>query len=125
MSFGATPERCDPAKPVFVSQIQRTVADRFEITPEQICGRRGAKEIYVPRQLAMFIAYRHTRHTYNRVGQLFGGRDHSTIINGVLRTEQRLQNDSEIAEKYKEIIDSLGLGKTLDYPLADGISTEA
>lgn len=87
---------------ILVSAIQREVAKHYRI-PEGIM-REPRPTGYTkanclahsrPRQAAIYLATRLTRHSYNRIGQLFGGRDHSTVLHAMHKTEQRLRTDPE------------------------------
>lgn len=56
------------------------VARDFGITPRDIKGKRRTRAISKPRQYAMYLARKHTDHSYPQLGDQFGGKDHTTVL---------------------------------------------
>ncbi len=83
---------------VTIDEIQRRVAEEFEIRPADINGRRRTANIAHPRQLAMYLARLHTKSSLQDIGEAFGGRDHGTVIHATKAVEQRLAKDSDLRE---------------------------
>lgn len=75
-----------------VADIQRAVCEHYGVPLASMTkpmGRRGrSQDDAHPRQVAMLLAYRITGHTLTRIGQMFGGRDHSTVIHACRTVEQ-------------------------------------
>jgi hypothetical protein len=80
--------------PVTVADIQRTVADHFDIPRETMSDATRKRTHARPRQIAMFFARDIARKSYPRIGALFGHRDHTTVLHAV-RTVQRMMSESE------------------------------
>ena len=99
----------EPCKDPRIADIQAAAADLCEIPVDKMRSGDRTKQVAQDRMLAMFIAKRHTRHTYSRIGQLFGDRDHSTVIHAVREIEKRISNDAETARKYHDIVAALGV----------------
>ena len=89
---------------VDIEKIQKCTADRFHLTPEDLCGKRRTATISLARQIAMFISRKLTNHTLQEIGKRFGGRDHGTVIHAMHMVETLLeQNDTNV----KRVVDFL------------------
>lgn len=86
------------ARRVSVEQIQRTVADHFGLSMEELLSRRRTARIARPRQVAMWLSKELTPRSYPDIGQRFGGRDHTTIMYGVRKIEDLRAHDTTIRE---------------------------
>jgi chromosomal replication initiator protein len=61
-------------------QIAEMVAEFYHISLEAMCGKQRDKHIVMPRQIAMYLIRQETQESLLEIGQLFGGRDHSTVL---------------------------------------------
>ncbi len=61
-------------------QIAEMVAEFYHISLEAMCGKQRDKHIVMPRQIAMYLIRQETQASLLEIGQLFGGRDHSTVL---------------------------------------------
>ncbi len=61
-------------------QIAQAVAEYYHISLEAMCGKQRDKHIVMPRQIAMYLIRQETQASLLEIGQLFGGRDHSTVL---------------------------------------------
>lgn len=86
-----------------VETIVERVADYFDITPADIRGSRRTHAISKPRQYAMYLAREHTDHSYPELGDLFGGKDHTTVLSAHDKLEARLDEDDELAELVRNL----------------------
>lgn len=78
---------------ITVENIQKTVADFYKIKVADMYSKRRPANIAVPRQVAMYLAKELTHKSLPEIGDLFGGRDHTTVLHAVrkisdLRTKQ-------------------------------------
>ncbi len=83
---------------VTVEEIQRKVAEHYNIRLSDIIGPKRVRTIARPRQVAMFLAKRMTTRSLPEIGRRFGGRDHTTVMHGVRRIEELKAHDHQIAE---------------------------
>ena len=83
---------------VSVPDIQKMVADEFNIRVTDINGRRRTANIAHPRQVAMYLARKHTDLSLQDIGAAFGGRDHGTVIHASKTIEEKLGSDSQLQE---------------------------
>ena len=79
------------------------VGDHFDLTPADIIGKRRNSQIAFPRQIVMYLCRHMTDCTLKIIGQYLGGRDHTTIMNGINKIEAEL----ETSESTREVIDIL------------------
>lgn len=83
---------------VTIADIQRRVAEEFNIRVADINGRRRTANIAHPRQLAMFLARRHTQSSLQDIGAAFGGRDHGTVIHATRTIEDKMETTPAVRE---------------------------
>jgi chromosomal replication initiator protein len=81
---------------ISLDDIQRRVAEHFDIRVADMKSSRRPKSIAFPRQIAMYLARQLTDCTLQEIGDAFGGKDHSTIIHGHRLVEKRLQDDAKL-----------------------------
>lgn len=92
---------------VTVADIQRRVAEEFNIRVADINGRRRTANIAHPRQLAMYLARKHTQNSLQDIGAAFGGRDHGTVIHATKTIEEKMEADSSLRELIDRLSSSL------------------
>ncbi len=68
----------------------------FNIKMADMTGPRRKKELVLPRQLAMYLLYEECKIPYERIGELLGGRDHTTILHGVEKMREVVNRDREV-----------------------------
>jgi chromosomal replication initiator protein len=100
-----------PAKPfVTPSDIIGEVCQAYRITAEQLCSSQRSREIVLPRQVAAHLLRQISKASLNQIGELLGGKDHSTILYGLGKIEKQLATD-EILKNQVESIRGEILGK--------------
>ncbi len=83
---------------VSISDIQNLVAQEFKIRVSDINGRRRTANVAHPRQIAMYLARKHTQSSLQDIGAAFGGRDHGTVIHATKTIEDKMSQDAELSE---------------------------
>ena len=91
--------------------IIKEVCRYFRIEEDQIRGPSRSRDILNARQIAMYLIRRMTSLSLDDTGKLFGGRDHSTTLNGVTKVENRMKNDNTFAETVKAIMTNINSSK--------------
>jgi len=81
---------------VTVELIQRTVADYYKIKVADMYSKRRPNSIAMPRQVAMYLTKEMTQKSLPEIGELFGGRDHTTVLHAVRKIGQHRVKDSEL-----------------------------
>jgi chromosomal replication initiator protein len=83
---------------VTVEEIQRKVAEHYNVRLSDLVGPKRLRAIARPRQVAMFLAKSLTTRSLPDIGRRFGGRDHTTIMHGIRKIEELRATDSQLAE---------------------------
>ncbi len=90
-------------EPTSVEEIQQRVAELFGISRAELVGSSRAATPLRARQVAIFLTRDLTDLSLPQIGRLYGGRDHTTVLNSLRRVEASLAEDSELAEKVREL----------------------
>ncbi|UIJ30600.1 chromosomal replication initiator protein DnaA [Cereibacter azotoformans] len=83
---------------VTIEEIQRKVAEHYNIRLSDMIGPKRLRTIARPRQVAMYLAKHLTPRSLPEIGRRFGGRDHTTIMHGVRKIEELMATDSQLAD---------------------------
>lgn len=87
-----------------VERIQKTVAEYFGITTNDMRKKKRVKRLAYPRQIAMYISRELTNLSLAEIGGLFGGRDHTTVIHGCEKIDVDMKNNPHIKDVVAAII---------------------
>jgi len=90
-------------KAVTIDQIQRCVAEHFDVRIADMSSKRRPANIALARQFAMYLSRQHTSMPLTDIGDAFGGRDHGTVIHACKLIKQRMAED----EKTRQIVSLL------------------
>ena len=83
---------------VTIEEIQKRVAEHFNIKLADMQSPRRARQVARPRQIAMFLAKQLTTRSLPEIGRKFGGRDHTTVMHAVKKVEELCTADGTFAE---------------------------
>ena len=83
------------------------VTKQFKVSLTELRGRGRSKEIVLPRQIAMFVLREETGTSLVEIGNLLGGRDHSTVMHGVDKIEKALETDTGLRQKVSALREAL------------------
>ena len=83
---------------VTIEEIQKKVAQHFNIRLADMHSARRARNVARPRQVAMYLAKQLTTRSLPEIGRKFGGRDHTTVMHAVRRIDELRQTDSGLDE---------------------------
>jgi chromosomal replication initiator protein len=84
---------------VSIENIQKTVADYYKIKVADMYSKRRPASIAGPRQIAMYLAKELTKRSLPEIGDLFGGRDHTTVLHAVRKISKQRQQDLELNQQ--------------------------
>ena len=84
---------------ISVENIQKTVADFYKIKIADMYSKKRPANIARPRQIAMFLAKELTQKSLPEIGELFGGRDHTTVLHAVRKIAAERQTVSELNQQ--------------------------
>ena len=94
-------------KLIHIDNIKKTVAEYYQIRVADLLSKKRTRSITRPRQLAMTLARELTNHSLPEIGDAFGGRDHTTVINACKKIKELRTTDNRIAEDYSNLLRTL------------------
>ncbi|KML40584.1 MULTISPECIES: chromosomal replication initiator protein DnaA [Cytobacillus] len=90
-------------KVITIHEIQRVVGEHFNVKLEDFKAKKRTKSVAFPRQIAMYLSRELTDFSLPKIGEEFGGRDHTTVIHAHEKISKMLQSDSQFEKQLKEI----------------------
>lgn len=93
----------DKPKVITAEYILEVVANYFHLKPEELRSSKRTRNIAYPRQIAMYLCRKLTDLSLPKIGEKFGGRDHTTIIHGFDKISRELQTDIELTQMLNEL----------------------
>lgn len=88
---------------VSIDNIQRTVADYYNIKLSDLLSKRRNRMIARPRQVAMALSKELTNHSLPEIGDAFGGRDHTTVLHAVRKIAELRETSADLSEDHKNL----------------------
>jgi chromosomal replication initiator protein len=101
------PNRAGQGEPTTVEAIQQQVAAAFGISRAELVGTSRAATPLRARQVAILLTREATDLSLPQIGRLYGGRDHTTILNALRRVEATVSNDAALARQVGELRSSI------------------
>jgi chromosomal replication initiator protein len=83
---------------VTIEQIQRRVAEHYDVRLADMTSKRRPANIAFPRQIAMYLARELTKASLNEIGDAFGGRDHGTVLHACKLVKRRMQEQDNLRQ---------------------------
>ena len=83
---------------VSIEEIQRKVAEHYNIRLSDMVGPKRQRTVARPRQVAMYLAKTLTTRSLPEIGRRFGGRDHTTIMHGIRKIEELKATDGQLSD---------------------------
>ncbi len=93
---------------ITILDIQNAVGEHFNIQLEDFSAKKRTKSIAFPRQVAMYLSRELTDFSLPKIGEEFGGRDHTTVIHAHEKIASLLKNDQQLQQDLKQIRSVLG-----------------
>jgi chromosomal replication initiator protein len=90
-------------KQVTINNIQKRVAEYFNIRVSDLLSKKRNRNIARPRQIAMALAKELTNMSLPDIGDAFGGRDHTTVIHACRKVAELMQSDPKVEEDYNNL----------------------
>ncbi|MBO7116990.1 MAG: chromosomal replication initiator protein DnaA [Prevotella sp.] len=95
--------------PLTVDDILEKVCGHYNVTQQNVFSKSRKRDYVIVRQVSMYLAQKYTKMPASRIGQLIGGRDHSTVIHSCSTIEQRLKVDKSFSAELSSIENSFKL----------------
>lgn len=93
----------DKPREITPQLIVEVVSEHFGITVDQIMSKSRSSDIAKPRQIAMYLCKNMTDLPLDSIGQLLGGRDHSTVIHGIKKVTDEISSDSAFKQTVETV----------------------
>jgi len=84
---------------ITIENIQRAVADFYQMRVADLLSKRRTRSIARPRQMAMFLSKSLTQHSLPEIGNAFGGRDHTTVLHACRKIDALCETDARLREE--------------------------
>lgn len=84
---------------ITIDEIQRKVAEHYNLKLTDMASPRRAREVARPRQVAMYLSKQLTPRSLPEIGRKFGGRDHTTVMHAVKKIEELVRDDNDFAQE--------------------------
>ncbi|MBI2636518.1 chromosomal replication initiator protein DnaA [Candidatus Peregrinibacteria bacterium] len=95
-------------KPTF-QEIMEAVSRYYSVSVQDMIGASRVREILLPRQIAMCLGKRHLGMSFVRLGEAFGGRDHTTVMNALEKIEAKFNSDPHLLREVRAIEQEVGV----------------
>ncbi|MCX5694326.1 MAG: chromosomal replication initiator protein DnaA [Candidatus Omnitrophica bacterium] len=94
----------EPTKLITIDFIQRCVVEEFGISLQDLKTKRRNKQIVFPRQIAMYLSRELTELSLPEIGELFGGKDHTTVLHAYKKIKEEMGNNLELKNRVEKVI---------------------
>ena len=97
----------DQPENLTMERIAKMVSSHYKLTVEEIKSKNNSRQIAVPRQVAMYLCKRLTKHSFPEIGREFGGKHHTTVMHSVEKIGSVIKEDRNFHRIVSELIDNL------------------
>ncbi|MFL6374590.1 MAG: chromosomal replication initiator protein DnaA [Pyrinomonadaceae bacterium] len=92
---------------VAMERIARTVAEHYNLSVDEMKAKNNSRAVAVPRQVAMYLCKKLTRHSFPEIGREFGGKHHTTVMHSVDKIQALTESDRNFHREVQGLIDSI------------------
>ena len=93
----------DVANQLSEQKIINVVADYYNLTPSQITGKVRTGQISLARHVSMYLIRKHLDIPLKRIGDMFGGKDHTTVMSGISKVDKELKTNKQLQDAIAEL----------------------
>jgi chromosomal replication initiator protein len=86
-----------------IEDIMEAVCRQYKVTNEELCGQSRKAEFVMARQVAMYLAQKHTGDTVKHIGHIIGRRTHATVIHGIQTIEAKIKSNPTFKKELKDL----------------------
>ena len=97
----------DSKPEVTVEQIIKSVSTYFNVSTDDLKGKKRVKTIVTPRQIAMYLCRTMTNSSLPKIGTAFGGKDHTTVIHAYDKIADAIKSDSTLKNQVDELKETI------------------
>ena len=87
--------------------IQDVTASYFNISTEDLLSKKRSQDVAFPRQVAMYLCRTLTDTSTTKIGDVFGGKDHTTVLHACEKIAKKKDGDSHFNQKLGELVDRI------------------
>jgi chromosomal replication initiator protein len=91
-------------KLITIENIQKTVAEYYKVKVADLLSKRRSRSVARPRQMAMALSKELTNHSLPEIGDVFGGRDHTTVLHACRKIAELKQATQDVEEDYTNLL---------------------
>jgi chromosomal replication initiator protein len=91
-------------KAVTIEQIQKFVADYYQLKLNELKSRNNSKSVAMPRQVAMYLCKTLTHASLPEIGRSFGGKHHSTVIHSINKVDDLRKKDGDFDKQVASLL---------------------
>lgn len=84
-------------------KIINVVADYYNLTPSQITGKVRTGQISLARHISMYLIRKHLDVPLKKIGEMFGGKDHTTVMSGISKVDKELKTNKQLQDAIAEL----------------------
>ena len=84
-------------------KIINVVADYYNLTPSQITGKVRTGQISLARHISMYLIRKHLDVPLKKIGDMFGGKDHTTVMSGISKVDKELKTNKQLQDAITEL----------------------
>jgi chromosomal replication initiator protein len=95
---------------ITILDIQKTVGEEYNVKLEDFSAKKRTKSVAFPRQIAMYLSREMTDSSLPKIGEEFGGRDHTTVIHAHEKISRLVETDRDLQHQIQDIRDKLKSG---------------
>ncbi|MBF0704975.1 MULTISPECIES: chromosomal replication initiator protein DnaA [Bacillaceae] len=95
---------------ITIHDIQNVIGDHFSVKLEDFAAKKRTKSVAFPRQIAMYLSRELTDFSLPKIGEEFGGRDHTTVIHAHEKISKLVDSDQAFQKKLQDIVEQLKNG---------------
>ena len=89
---------------ISIEKIQKVIAEFYKIELADMLGPRRVASLASARQVAMYISRKLTSHSLQEIGQLFGGRNHGTVLHAMTTVEETMETNEDFAREVQYLL---------------------
>ncbi|MBX7173675.1 MAG: chromosomal replication initiator protein DnaA [Pyrinomonadaceae bacterium] len=97
----------DQPEGITMDRIAKLVSSHYKLTVEELKSKNNSRQIAVPRQVAMYLCKRLTKHSFPEIGREFGGKHHTTVMHSVEKIDALSKEDRNFHRVVSDLIDNL------------------
>ncbi|RBW69151.1 chromosomal replication initiator protein DnaA [Bacillus taeanensis] len=94
-------------KVITIPNIQAVVGEKFNVKIEDFPAKKRTKSVAFPRQIAMYLSRELTDYSLPKIGEEFGGRDHTTVIHAHEKISKLINSDPELKQQINEVVEEV------------------